>query len=106
MNSDKDNNNKFTRGLNSNFRSAKDVYFSKIKMPGFNNDIPQQDPKSKYAYAARKGLCFHCMREDENPQHRPKHLIYAFCPECMMEMSTGTEKLVLRAQNEINTWFG
>lgn len=76
-------------------------------MPGFgDNDVSQQDQKSKFAQAVRLGLCFRCMREDTNPKHRPKSAIFAFCQECMADMSLGTEKLVLKAEQDVNRWFG
>jgi len=90
----------------SNFRSAKDVYFDKIRMPGFNENIPEADKNSKYAIAAKHGVCFHCFREDENPLHRPKHRVFAFCPECMAEMAKGVEALELRTKQEVEKWFG
>ena len=94
----------YTRGLKSNFNSAKDMYFEKIALPGFQNSLKLDD--TKYARAAKLGLCFHCMREDHDPNHRPKHRVFGFCPECMLEKAIGTEKLVLKAEQEVNKWFG
>lgn len=99
-------NNRFTKGLNPNFKNAKRLYFDNIKLPGFANDIPQQDPDSKYARAARLGLCFKCLREDENPDHRPRHVMLPYCKECNENFAIGTEKLVIRAEREVSRWFG
>lgn len=116
----------------TDFTNAKDLYFKKIAMPtreerassgyhrglritGNNNKRPIFDinkplstanqPESKYARAARLGLCFKCMREDENPDHRPRHRVFAYCKECDEDFAIGTEKLVIKAQNEVNRWF-
>jgi hypothetical protein len=93
--------------MNSNFSKAKDIYFRGIAIPKSPNTKPTEDidKDSKYANAVRLGLCFRCQREDENPHHRPKSAIFAFCPECMEAMTIGTERLVLRTQNEVNRWF-
>ena len=85
----------------SNFRSAKDVYFDKIKLPEYDD----YDRNSKFARAARLGLCFHCFREDNDPNRRPKHKGFAFCKECMIEMSLGVEKLELTNNYEVHKWF-
>lgn len=90
---------------NASFRSGKDVYYDRIRMPGFKDNISREDPNSKYARAARLGLCFKCFTEDENPQHRPKHRVFAFCPDCMEDMAKGMERLELRTKNEVNRWF-
>ena len=90
----------------SNFKSAKKIYIDKIAMPGFNKEIPLQDPHSKYARAAKLGLCFHCFREDENPKHRPTHRMFAFCPECYADMGKGVEALEAKSKREVEKWFG
>lgn len=111
---------------NTQFTNAKDLYFKKIALPlkkqsetytrglKISNDklilspdksSPGYDPESKYARAARLGLCFKCLREDTNPNHRPKHRIFAYCKECDEDFAIGTEKLVVRAQNEVERWF-
>ena len=91
--------------MNNNFRGAKDVYYDRIKLKP-NNEIPKADPNNKYTRASRLGLCFKCFREDTNPMHRPRHLVYAYCPECMAKMSLGIEGLELRKKLEIEEWFG
>lgn len=62
-------------------------------------------PESKYARAARLGLCFKCQREDQNPDHRPRHRVFAYCKECEENFAIGTEKLVIKARNEVERWF-
>jgi hypothetical protein len=94
---------------NNNFRKATDVYYDRIKLKPTGrsrSDIPTWDPNSKYARASRLGLCFHCLREDTNPKHRPKHRSFGFCDECMAIMSVGIEGLELRKKLEIDEWFG
>lgn len=94
----------YSRGLKTNFTSGKDLYLNKIALPGFSQD--HQDSKdSKYTKAAKLGLCFHCMREDTNPLHRPKHRIFAYCPECMAEMGIGMDALEQRSKTEVEKWF-
>jgi hypothetical protein len=93
--------------MNPNFSKAKDIYFRGIAIPKSPNARPTEDidKDSEYARCVRLGLCFKCKREDENPQHRPKSAIFAYCPECMEAQTLGTERLVLRTQNEVNRWF-
>jgi hypothetical protein len=106
---------------NNNFESAKDVYFKNIALPNPNSGYsrglritskpnkgkePTWDANSKYARAARLGLCFHCLREDTDPHHRPKHRSFGFCDECMAAMSSGIEGLELRKKLEVEEWFG
>lgn len=97
----------YTRGLKTNFSSAKDLYFNDIALPGFTKQ-KQNQPKqeTKYARAARLGLCFKCFREDTNPQHRPRHRVFAYCPECYSKMDIGTEALVSKQSLEVEEWFG
>jgi len=113
--------------MTGNFESAKDVYFKKIALPtkpspipnsGYNRGLritskynpnkskePTWDTNSKYARAARLGLCFHCLREDTNPHHRPKNRAFGFCDECMAAMSLGIEGLELGKKLEVEKWF-
>jgi hypothetical protein len=88
----------------SNFKSAKDVYFDRLKLPK-KPKIPEVDPNSKYAQAARLGLCFRCFREDTDPNHRPAAANLAFCKECMIEMTIGVDKLELQNKYEVHKWF-
>ena len=88
------------------FRTAKNLYFNGLKLPGIDNgDIPQPDPNSKYARAARLGLCFKCFREDTNPNHRPRHVAYPYCPECYANFHVGVERLEKKNWLEVNKWF-
>jgi len=100
--------------MNENFSKAKDIYFNKLKLPSTsnksnstnnNNNDTKADPNSKYAHAARLGLCFHCLREDTDPTHRPAAVNLAFCKECMIEMTLGVDKLELRNRYEVHKWF-
>ena len=88
----------------SNFRKATDVYYDRIKLKP-TGKIPYGDPNSKFARAARLGLCFHCLREDTDPKHRPKNRAFGFCEECMAAMSLGIEGLELRKRLEVEEWF-
>jgi hypothetical protein len=103
----------------NNFTNAKDIYIRGLGIPrtvdvnvsqGNNrnntNEEYHYNPNGKYERAARMGLCFHCHREDTDPKHRPKHRGFAFCEECMKEMSIGMEKLELKAAYEVKKWFG
>jgi hypothetical protein len=91
--------------MNENFRKAKYVYFDKLKLPGKPLQPLKEDPNSKYAQAARLGLCFHCFREDTDPTHRPAAANMAFCKECMIEMTVGVDKLELQNKYEVHRWF-
>ena len=86
----------------SNFKTAKDLYFDRIKTSG---NYDGYDPNSKYARAARLGLCFKCFREDTDPNRRPAHKGFAFCKECMIKLSMGVEKLELENKYEVHKWF-
>lgn len=88
--------------ISANFRNAKDLH---IKSLGLEDKGMEWDPNSKYARAARLGLCFKCFREDTDPTHRPRHLVFAYCQECMTEMATGVEKIELRNRYEVHKWF-
>ena len=90
---------------NSNFKVAREVYFDRIKL--VKNKVGQEirwDQNSKYAVAARDGLCFHCFRDDGNPDHRPKHPIFALCVECDAALSYGYEKIERLEALEMHKW--
>lgn len=93
----------YTRGLKQNFSTAKELYFDNIAMPGFSKKPPEEE--TKYARAARLGLCFKCFREDQNPDHRPRHRVFAYCPECNSAMDKGTEALISKQKLEVSKWF-
>ena|SRR5215831_11195457 len=89
----------------NNFKSAKDVYFDRIKL--IKNKVGQEikwDQNSKYAIAARDGLCFHCFRTDTNPDHRPAHAIFGLCRECDANLSYGYEKIARLEELETRRW--
>lgn len=76
------------------FSLAKDIYFERLKLkPKGKKKLDPLQRIDKYQRAAELGLCFHCMREDTNPRHRPLQPQFGLCPECMKEKTIGTEKL-------------
>ena len=93
------------------FQSAKDLYFDRLKMPNSReqdeateqNNNNNKNP-SKYEIAAKQGLCFHCMRNDTNPRHRPRHQIFGLCPECDAQMSIGYEKTERMKNLQLEEW--
>ena len=95
--------------MSDNFKSAKELYTRGLSLPKTRDYTEDQnikfDNNSKYARAARLGLCFKCFREDENPDHRPRHLLFAFCPECYSDMKLGVERLEAKNWLEVNKWF-
>jgi hypothetical protein len=104
----------------ANFTNAKDIYIRGLGIPrkvdvnvsqdnGMNNTNERQyryNPNGKYERATRLGLCFRCNREDTDPKHRPRNKVFAYCQECMMDLSVGMERLELKASYEVKKWFG
>ena len=91
--------------MSSDFKSARELYYDRIKLTKALPSTAITNLDSKYARAAELGLCFHCFREDENPKHRPRHLAYAFCDECMTELSIGLDKIERLENQETEKWF-
>ena len=91
--------------MNENFSKAKDLYFNKLKLPGKPTQVEKADPNSKYARAARLGLCFSCLREDTDPHHRPAAPNLGLCKECMIEKAIGVDKLELSNNYQVHLWF-
>ena len=94
----------YTRGLKLSFTNAKNMYIENLMLPGASR-LKHLENETKYARAARLGLCFKCFREDTNPDHRPRHQIFAYCPECYSEMDKGTEALISKQKLEVKQWF-
>ena len=91
--------------MNFHFRSAKDIYIKGLGLDEPDRGI-QWDPNSKYARAARLGLCFKCFYEGTTDlTRRPASRAMPFCEHCMIELSYGTEKLERQKRLEVKLWF-
>ena len=95
----------YTRGLRLNLTTAKDLHYQNIALPGFEKYKPPAD-ESKYARAARLGLCFKCLYEGtDDVNRRPISRDMPYCEYCMIDMSIGTEKLERQKRLEVKLWF-
>ena len=86
------------------FTTAKNLYIKGTQLPETSNHSLYDN--SKYADAARKGLCFKCFYDGPDLNRRPSKVVFGFCKQCMIEQRMGVEKLEAKNWNEVDKWFG